>query len=146
MLGVRNKTGSDDQVSAMVESAVSSSSLRKSWARLIQKIYEIDLLLCPKRQGAMKVLAFIEDDELIKKILIHLLCGKPATTTRRSSVMRIFPTLKRNLPTTPHIRNYHPSITGSNKGFINGCHLFAGHIVPLRLKLAIFMCSGKTGC
>ena len=30
------------------------------------------MLLCPKCQGAMKVIAFIEDDTLIKKILKHL--------------------------------------------------------------------------
>ncbi|MGD9214314.1 MAG: hypothetical protein PVJ84_05855 [Desulfobacteraceae bacterium] len=29
-------------------------------------------LLCPKCQGAIKVISFIEDDALIKKILAHL--------------------------------------------------------------------------
>jgi hypothetical protein len=31
---------------------------RKSWARLIQKIYEIDPLCCPKCRGTMKLLLF----------------------------------------------------------------------------------------
>jgi NAD-dependent SIR2 family protein deacetylase len=44
----------------------------RNWARLIQKIYQVDPLLYPKCQGAMNVIAFIEDDTLIKKILMHL--------------------------------------------------------------------------
>jgi hypothetical protein len=66
------KTGSDDQVPALVELAMSSTAFRRNWARLIHKIYEMDPLLCPKCQGAMKVISFIEDDALIKKILAHL--------------------------------------------------------------------------
>ena len=49
-----------------------SKEHRKSWARLIQKIYEVDPLTCPKCQGRMRILAFIEDEEVIKKILKHL--------------------------------------------------------------------------
>jgi hypothetical protein len=40
--------------------------------RLIQKFYEIDPLTCPKCQGQMRIIAFIEDEEVIKKILTHL--------------------------------------------------------------------------
>ena len=39
---------------------------------LIQKIYEVDPLTCPKCHGKMKILSFIEDEEIIKKILKHL--------------------------------------------------------------------------
>jgi hypothetical protein len=42
---------------------------RKNWARLIQKIYEADPLLCPKRQGRMRIISSIEDPEVIKKVL-----------------------------------------------------------------------------
>jgi hypothetical protein len=69
---MRKKAGSDDQVPALVESAVSSAAFRRNWARLIQKIYQVDPLLCPKCQGPMKVISFIEDGQLIKKILVHL--------------------------------------------------------------------------
>ena len=44
----------------------------RTWARLIQKIYEVDPLTCPKCQGQMRILAFIEDEEVIEKILKHL--------------------------------------------------------------------------
>jgi hypothetical protein len=45
---------------------------RKNRARLIQKIYEIDPLTCPKCSGKMKVISVIEDEEVIRKILKHL--------------------------------------------------------------------------
>jgi hypothetical protein len=39
---MRKKVGMDEQVPALVESAVSSKAFRRNWARLIQKIYQID--------------------------------------------------------------------------------------------------------
>ena len=39
---------------------------------LIQKIYELDPLTCPKCQGKMRITAFIEDPEIVKKIIKHL--------------------------------------------------------------------------
>jgi hypothetical protein len=46
--------------------------LNRSWARLIQKIYEVDPLICPKCGGEMRIIAFIEDYRVIKKILDYL--------------------------------------------------------------------------
>jgi len=46
--------------------------LRKSWARLIQKIYQVDPLVCPKCQGVMQIISFIEDQQVIRDILTHL--------------------------------------------------------------------------
>jgi len=45
---------------------------RRSWARLIKKIYEADPLVCPRCRGPMKIISFIEDPPVIKKILLHL--------------------------------------------------------------------------
>ena len=36
------------------------------------QIYEVDPLTCPKCKNEMRILAFIEDQEVIKKILKHL--------------------------------------------------------------------------
>ncbi|MFH1153325.1 MAG: hypothetical protein V1793_05875, partial [Pseudomonadota bacterium] len=44
---------------------------RQNWARLIQKIYEVDPLVCPKCQGSMKIISFIEKLDVIEKILRH---------------------------------------------------------------------------
>lgn len=45
---------------------------RRNWARLIQKIYEVDPLVCPKCQGAMRIVSSIEDPSVIRDILKHL--------------------------------------------------------------------------
>ena len=45
---------------------------KRNWAHLIQKIYEVDPSTYTKCQGRMRILAFIEDEEVIKKILKHL--------------------------------------------------------------------------
>ncbi|MFP4040391.1 MAG: hypothetical protein ACOCPQ_02325, partial [Desulfosudaceae bacterium] len=54
------------------DTGLSNKVFRKSWARLIQKIYEVDPLLCPKCQGPMKIISFIEEQAIIKQILQHL--------------------------------------------------------------------------
>jgi len=59
-------------IPCILESDESSRERRKNWARLIQKIYEVDPLTCPKCSGKMKVISVIEDQDVIKKILKHL--------------------------------------------------------------------------
>jgi hypothetical protein len=70
--GLRKNAGTDDQVPALIDSDISRKAFRKNWARLIQKVYKIDLLLCPKCFGSMKIISFIEDEDVISKILKHL--------------------------------------------------------------------------
>jgi hypothetical protein len=53
-----------------------SKKYRKNWARLIQKIYEVDPLSYPKFQGRMKIISFIEDEEVIEKIFKYLGPGR----------------------------------------------------------------------
>jgi len=50
----------------------SPMGLNKSWARLIQKIYVVDPLTCHKRGGNMRIIAFIEDYKIAKKILDYM--------------------------------------------------------------------------
>ena len=47
-------------------------SLRKRWAQLLQRIFEVDPLRCPRCGGEMQVLAFILDPVVIAAILRHL--------------------------------------------------------------------------
>ena len=47
-------------------------TLNRSCARLIQKIYEVDPLACPKCGGTMRIIAFIEDYKIVGKILDYL--------------------------------------------------------------------------
>ena len=57
---------------ALIDSDLSAAEFRRNWARLIQKVYEIDPLICPKCEGKMRVISVIEDQAIIKKILQHL--------------------------------------------------------------------------
>jgi hypothetical protein len=70
--GKRKKQKQDGLISCMLEPDESSRESRNNWVRLIQKIYELDPLTCPKCSGKMKAISVIEDEEVIKKILKHL--------------------------------------------------------------------------
>lgn len=70
--GMRKKAGTDDTIPAVMPNDMSSKESRQNWARLIQKIYEVDLLVCPKCQGSMKIISFIEELPVIEQILRHL--------------------------------------------------------------------------
>ena len=70
--GKRKKQGQDWLIPCMLGADGSSKAYRKNWARLIQKIYETDPLCCPKCSGKMRILSFIEDEQVIEKILKHL--------------------------------------------------------------------------
>ena len=70
--GMRKKADTDDTIPAIMPNEMSSKEARKNWARLIQKIYEIDPLVCPKCQGQMKIISIIDDFEIIDMILKHL--------------------------------------------------------------------------
>ncbi len=49
-----------------------SRTLKQRWAQLIQKVYEVDPLLCPRCGGSMRIIALIDQPEIIEKILTHL--------------------------------------------------------------------------
>ena len=65
--GLRKKAETDDDVPGIVENEMSSKEWRQNWARLIQKVYEVDPLIYPKCQGEMRIIAFIEDEAVIKR-------------------------------------------------------------------------------
>lgn len=64
--------GTDDVIPGILEPEENNKALRKNWARLIQKIYEVDPLICPKCKDAMRIISFIEDPLVIREILMHL--------------------------------------------------------------------------
>lgn len=70
--GMRKKADADEQIATIAPNELSPKQFAQSWARLIQKIYEVDPLVCPKCQGEMRIIAFIEDATLIQVILKHL--------------------------------------------------------------------------
>ena len=66
------KEGSDDGVDCILEPLGDEKTFRRNWARLIQKIYEVDPLVCPKCQGAMRIVSSIEDPSVIREILCNI--------------------------------------------------------------------------
>ncbi len=50
-------------------SNVQTAMRKQSWARLLQKVYEVDPFVCPKCQGTMSVVAIIEDPKELAKII-----------------------------------------------------------------------------
>jgi hypothetical protein len=56
------------------------SALRRRWAKLIRRVYQVEPLLCPKCQSKMRIIAFITQHDVIHKILDHI--KKRSTETR----------------------------------------------------------------
>jgi len=61
--GLRTKAGKDSEVAAIIDSDVSRKAFRKNWARLIQNIYNVNPLLCPKCLRSMRIISLIDDSD-----------------------------------------------------------------------------------
>ncbi|MEW5815538.1 MAG: outer membrane lipoprotein-sorting protein [Spirochaetota bacterium] len=48
------------------------ADIKRAWARLLSKVYEVDPFICPKCGSEMQVIAVIQESEEIKRILRHL--------------------------------------------------------------------------
>jgi hypothetical protein len=59
---------------------------RMSWARLLKRVFDIDIEHCPNCGGALKIIAAIEDPPVIDKILSHL--GLPTRAPPRAPAQR----------------------------------------------------------
>jgi hypothetical protein len=53
---------------------------RYTWALLLARIYEVFPLVCPTCGGAMRIIAFITDAAIVRKLLAHL--GEPTAPPR----------------------------------------------------------------
>ncbi len=52
---------------------------KRAWARLIRKVWAADPLACPKCGARLRIISFIEDPDIIEKILRHLKLWNPPT-------------------------------------------------------------------
>jgi len=64
-------------LSPLIAAQISSSEefgrgRRRSWARLIERVYEADPLVCPRCYGPLKILRLIGDAPVIEERLRHL--------------------------------------------------------------------------
>lgn len=60
------------EADAVAEESAVSRAARYAGALLLARIYEVLPLICPKRGGAMRIIAFIDDGKAIRDILLHL--------------------------------------------------------------------------
>jgi hypothetical protein len=62
------------------------ASARMSWAKLLKRIFDIDIEHCPNCGGTLKIIAAIEEPSVIARILTHL--GLPTRAPPRSPARR----------------------------------------------------------
>jgi len=62
----------EESASSMKDRSSYSRRRRQQWAVLLKKVWDINALKCPKCGGQMKVISFIEQPSLIRRILKHL--------------------------------------------------------------------------
>jgi len=70
--GCQAKTDPAEGITSSSAPIAPPTPAKLRWAALIRKIYEVDPLLCPKCGAEMKIVAFIDDPPVIRKILGHL--------------------------------------------------------------------------
>ena len=64
------------------EHANGAPAARLGWARLLKRVFDLDLEHCPQCGGEFRIIAAIEEPEVIARILTHL--GLPARAPPRS--------------------------------------------------------------
>ena len=67
---------------------------RIPWAELLKKVFEIDVLACPECGGRMKLIAYIAEPTIAKRILDHLRLdstGPPLATARSGQAHSVDP-------------------------------------------------------
>ena len=47
-------------------------AVRRAWAAMIKRVYEVDPLICPHCKATMRIVSYIEDEDVIYRILKHL--------------------------------------------------------------------------
>ena len=74
--------GSPEKSSESADEHAHSAPARMGWARLLERVFDIDLAHCPQCGGAFRIIAAIEERTVIVGILTHL--GSPARAPPRS--------------------------------------------------------------
>jgi hypothetical protein len=57
---------------------------RLPWAELLKKVFEVDVLACPRCDGRLEVIAFISEEKVARRILEHLGMDAQAPPLTRS--------------------------------------------------------------
>ena len=76
---IENGDGAAESV--RVDEPPADTRRKANWARLIQKVYEVDPLECASCGSNMRIIAFIDDTDVIERILKHLNVWDPPPNT-----------------------------------------------------------------
>ena len=71
-------TSANTATTLLLDETPADRKSKANWARLIQKVYEVDPLKCPKCENTMRIIAIIDDTAIIRRILKHLRLWEPA--------------------------------------------------------------------
>jgi hypothetical protein len=77
---VKSSPSPPEQTTAPACDHAQGAPARLSWARLLKRVFDIDIEHCPNCGGSLKIIAAIEDPPVIVKILTHL--GLPTNHLR----------------------------------------------------------------
>jgi hypothetical protein len=61
-----------------------STRAAMTWAQRLKRVFQIDITLCPRCQGPLKIISCIDDPAVILKILTHLGANAVATPVNRN--------------------------------------------------------------
>ena len=72
--GVRRRSDQQDESRSLIaiDGPRVDSRRKASWARLIKKVDEVDPLECPNCGATLRIIALIEDTDVVERILRHL--------------------------------------------------------------------------
>jgi len=72
--GMRQKSETDEEEKSLTifPATEEQREYRKKWAQLIRQVFEVDPLRCPICNSEMRIISYIEDKEVIEKILKHM--------------------------------------------------------------------------
>jgi hypothetical protein len=81
--GIRRQAGGDAPPAVVVSDRVPPelAAVRRRWAELLSRIFEVDPLRCPRRGTTMRIIAFLTAPAVIDRILTHR--RHPGLPTRR---------------------------------------------------------------
>ena len=68
----KEEDASCNRINIKEEPPHSPIEYRRLWAQLIQKVYEVDPLICPACGGTMRIVSFITERDVIDRILSHM--------------------------------------------------------------------------
>ena len=74
-----------------------------TWAQRLKRVFAIEIEKCEKCGGPVRIIASIEDPDVIQKILKHLGLDRPEDPQNRSPPVRTWPTNKRRYSEGQHI-------------------------------------------